>query len=378
VPTPPERPSIGVDLRALVGTPTGIGYYTRSLLKALAGLDRFRLVGMAHAEPVFADELRSAGLEIEVRKAISGVVWQQTTVPRRLSRGDIDLFWSPILTLPLVLPVPAVTTVHDLTPLLHPETHRLKVKLSILPFLARTLSKAAGVIADSQATATDLERYFPDCAPRLRVIYPGVDPIFKPADSEQIQQTRESLDCPAGYLLYSGTLEPRKNLSLLLDAWEQARLTDSAVPPLILSGPAGWADQGLFKQLKRLEPLGARWLGRLERSRLVEVMQAASWFVYPSLYEGFGLPVAEAMACGIPPIVSNVSSLPEVVGDCGFQVDPTDVADLANLLAALPTDPAERRAASEAARTQAQRFSWATAADEITAAFSQALAGATV
>jgi glycosyltransferase involved in cell wall biosynthesis len=348
------------------------------MLLAMAELERFSLVGMAHAEPEFAQELRDAGIEIEVRSAISGVIWQQTTVPRRLGRGDLDLFWSPILTLPLVLPVPAVTTVHDLTPLLHPETHRLKVRMSILPFLGRTLSQATGVVADSRSTADDLERYFPDCAPRLEVIYPGIDPIFEPGDEESIQATRDSLGCPGGYLLYSGTLEPRKNLTLLLDAWESARTHDQGVPPLLLSGPEGWEDPRLFRRLSRLEPQGVRWLGRLARPDLVAVMQAASWFVYPSLYEGFGLPVAEAMACGVPAIVSDTSSLPEVVGDSGFRVDPVDVTDLAGLLAALPSGRQEREAASQAARQQSKRFSWTAAADQLAAVFKRAVTSPTV
>lgn len=378
MPPPPDSPRVGIDLRALVGTPTGIGYYTRSMMLAMAQLERFSLVGMAHAEPEFAQELREAGIEIEVRSAISGVIWQQTTVPRRLGRGDLDLFWSPILTLPMVLPVPAVTTVHDLTPLLHPETHRLKVKMSILPFLGRTLSQAAGVVADSQSTADDLERYFPDCAQRLEVIYPGIDPIFEPGDDESIQATRDSLGCPGGYLLYSGTLEPRKNLTLLLDAWESARGNDPQVPPLLLSGPEGWEDPRLFRRLSRLEPQGVRWLGRLARPDLVALMQAASWFVYPSLYEGFGLPVAEAMACGVPAIVSDTSSLPEVVGDSGFRVDPVDVTDLAGLLTALPSGRQEREAASRAARQQSQRFSWTDAADQLTEVFERVAASPTV
>ena len=148
MPTASNSPlAVGVDLRALVGTPTGIGYYTLSMLRGLAETGRFRLVGMAHKIPEYQEELIAAGIEVEVRRALSGVVWQQTAVPGRLRRGDLDLFWSPILTLPLSLPVPALTTVHDLTALLHPETHTLKVRWSVLPFLARNLSSAAAVIA---------------------------------------------------------------------------------------------------------------------------------------------------------------------------------------------------------------------------------------
>lgn len=370
----PDRPAIGIDLRALVGTPTGIGYYTLAMLEALADREQLRLVGMSHAPPEYADALARAGVEIEVRRALSGVVWQQTVVPRRLRRGDIDLFWSPILTLPLILSTPAVTTVHDLTPLLHPETHRLKVRLSILPFLGRTLSRAAAVVADSRATADDLERYFPDCSARLRVIHPGVDAIFKPGSDDDVRATRESLGCPSGYLLYSGTLEPRKNLDMLLDAWQQARRRDPGVLPLLLSGPAGWSDRSFFKRLEGLESLGARWLGRLSRERLVEVMQAACWFVYPSLYEGFGLPVAEAMACGVPTIVSRASSLPELVGDCGFQVDPSNASELAAVLETLPRDPAGRLQHGQASLERSRRFSWSRAAEELTATFHGVLA----
>jgi len=370
---PTGRPSIGVDLRALVATPTGIGFYTLAMLRALAATDCFRLVGMAHARPHHAEELEAAGVEIETRRALSGVVWQQLSLPRRLAAGDLDLFWSPILTLPLRLPIPAVTTVHDLTPLLHPETHRLKVRLSVLPFLARSLSAARGVVADSQSTADDLRRYYPDCADRLRVIYPGIDDVFQPAEPGDIQRIRQELDCPSGYLLYSGTLEPRKNLDLLLDAWEAARQRHPETLPLLLSGPAGWVRKSFFRRLARLEPQGVRWLGRLPRQRLVEVMQAAEWFVYPSLYEGFGLPVAEAMACGVPPIVSRASSLPEIVGDVGYQVDPVEVSELTELLATLHLQGEQRGHAAAAARERAALFAWSDAASQLQALIEEIL-----
>lgn len=370
------RPSIAVDLRALVATPTGIGFYTLAMLRALAATGRYRLVGMAHDHPHHADELEAAGIEIEAQAALSGVVWQQLKAPARLAAPDIDLFWSPILTLPLRLPVPAVTTVHDLTPLLHPETHRLKVRLSVLPFLARSLSAASAVVADSRSTADDLRRYYPDCADRLEVIYPGIDEEFRPAERERIGQLRQELGCPRGYVLYSGTLEPRKNLHLLLDAWEAARAEEPDSLPLLLSGPAGWMPKAFFRRLQRLEPAGVRWLGRLPRPRLVEVMQAAEWFVYPSLYEGFGLPVAEAMACGVPPIVSRASSLPEIVGEVGYRVDPTEVGELSERLATLHLHPEERQAAAIAARQRAQRFDWTDAAQRLAAVFDRILESA--
>ncbi len=351
-----SRLSVGVDLRALVGTPTGIGFYTLALVERLASEQGLRIVGMAHREPQHLDELRAAGVEIDLGTAPSGVVWQQLVAPRRLRRGDIDVFWSPIFTLPLRCPVPAVTTVHDLTPRLHPEMHQRKVRWSILPFLGRNLSTAAAVVADSVSTASDLRRYYPACADRLEVIYPGVDEIFRPGSAEGIDGVRRELGSPDGYLLYAGTLEPRKNLDMLLDAWIEARRSDRGCLPLILTGPRGWAEESLFRRLEELEPSGVRWLGRLPRAKLVEVMQAATWFVYPSIYEGFGLGVAEAMACGVPAIATRVSSLPEIVGDAGYLVEPSDVAGLAELLGGLTVD--DRKRLEPAAIERAARFDW--------------------
>src|SRR5690242_2641158 len=124
MPVSPSRPRLAVDLRALVPAPTGIGVYTRALLLELARLDRFALGG--------------TGISIEVQTAPLGVIWQQTVLPRRLRRGDIDLFWSPITTLPWSCPVPSVVTIHDLTAVLLPEMHRFKVRWSVLPFLRRS------------------------------------------------------------------------------------------------------------------------------------------------------------------------------------------------------------------------------------------------
>src|SRR4051812_43368390 len=138
--TPPgDLPTVAVDLRALVPTATGIGVYTRSLLLELAARRSFRYLGLAHRPPREEAELAVAGITTEHAPAPLGVIWQQLKLPRRLSRGDIDLLWSPLITLPLRCPVPAVATVHDLTTLLMPETHRLKVKWSILPFLRASM-----------------------------------------------------------------------------------------------------------------------------------------------------------------------------------------------------------------------------------------------
>ncbi len=368
-----ERPAVAVDLRALVGEPSGIGIFTHSLLGRLAELGGYRYVGLSHAPATGGAELEAAGVALETRAAPLGVLWQQLRLPARLAAGDLDLFWSPLLTLPLRLPLPAVVTVHDLTPVLFPETHRLKVLASILPFLRRSVESARVVVADSEATARDLTSQFPQCAERLRVVYPGVDEAFAPASTEEIAATRAELDCPRGYVLFAGTIEPRKNLGLLLDAWEAARQDDPAFPPLVLAGGYGWRARSLVRRVDRLRGLGLLALGRVDRDRLVRLFRAARVFAYPSLYEGFGLPPAEAMACGVPTIVSNRASLPEVVGEAGLLVDADDARGLAAALTRLIAEPALAAELGERGRERSRRFRWPRAAREMEEVFALAL-----
>jgi glycosyltransferase involved in cell wall biosynthesis len=372
-PVPAARPTVAVDLRALVRTATGIGVYTRSLLLALAARRTLRYLGLAHRPTREEGELAAAGIPTEHEPAPLGVLWQQLLLPRRLARGDVDLLWSPLLTLPLSCPVPAVATVHDLTTVLFPEMHRAKVRWSILPFLRPSLERAARLVTISQASADDIAFQFPQCAEKIRVVYPGVDPEFRPGLPAEIAATRRELGAPAGYLFYAGTLEPRKNVGVLLDAWEALAAADRETPPLVLAGPYGWGSRHLLRRLAALAPRGVRVLGHVERARLVRLFQAASVFVYPSLYEGFGLPAAEALACGLPAVVSNAASLPEVVGDAGIQVDPRDAGALAAALQALLADPAGAADLGRRALAHAARFRWQRAAEEMEEVFSEAL-----
>jgi glycosyltransferase involved in cell wall biosynthesis len=370
---PPNLPTLAVDLRALVPAPTGIGVYTRSLLLALAARGGARYVGMAHHAPREPGELEAAGIGIERQEAPLGVLWQQMALPRRLARGDVDLFWSPLITLPMRCPVPAVATVHDLTVLLFPESHTLKVRWSLRPFLRPSFEAARRLVTISAATARDLAFHFPQCAEKIRVVYPGIDPEFQPGTPEEIAATRRELGAPEGYVLYAGTLEPRKNLGTLLDAWTALRSESPRTPPLVLAGPKGWGSERLIRRIQALASEGVIAVGRVERDRLVRIFQAASVFVYPSLYEGFGFPAAEALACGVPVVVGDTSSLPEVVGDAGLLVDPRDAGAIAARIKAVLENPG--KAAELAARgvERAARFRWDRAASEMEEVFSEAL-----
>src|SRR5262249_33075355 len=191
------------------------------------------------------------------------------------------------------------------------------------------------LVTISEATGRDLAFHFPQCAEKIQVVYPGIDPEFRPGERAEIAATRRELKTPQGYVLYAGTVEPRKNLGRLLDAWTALKSEDPQVPPLVLAGPYGWGSERLARRIQALAPEGVVAVGRVERARLVRTFQAARIFVSPSLYEGFGSPAAEALACGVPVITSDTSSLPEVVGDAGLLVDPGDAGAIANRLRAL-------------------------------------------
>lgn len=318
--------------------------------------------------------LAERGLAIELHSAPLGVLWQQSYLPRRLARGDIDLFWSPLLTLPARLPVPGVVTLHDLAVLHHPETLTWRVRLSLLPFLEHTVRQAARILTVSHAVANEIAQQWPAAAGRTDVAWNGVAAEFRPASADELAAIRARLGLPERYIFFYGTVEPRKNLDLLLDAWETLRSEDPAAPPLLVAGPDGWGSRRTHRRMERLAAAGLRRLGHLERADLVAVLQAATIFVFPSLYEGFGLPAAEAMACGVPVMVSNSSSLPEVVGDAGQLFDPEDPAELAGLLREWLDSPELLAAARTRGLERAAGFTWKRSADLHADSFRRALA----
>jgi glycosyltransferase involved in cell wall biosynthesis len=174
-------------------------------------------------------------------------------------------------------------------------------------------------------------------------------------------------------VLYAGTLEPRKNVGALLDAWTGLRGEDPDLLPLVLAGGYGWGSERLARRIRSLAPEVIA-VGRVDRARLVRIFQAARVFVYPSLYEGFGFPAAEAMACGVPVIASDTSSLPEVLGDAGLRVDPRDAPAIGARIRALLDQPAKAAEIGARGIAQAGRFRWDRAAAEMEAVFLEALA----
>ena len=248
-------------------------------------------------------------------------------------------------------------TIHDLTCWLLPETHSPANVAADKRFAERILARADGLIAVSEATRDDAIRILKLPPEKIRVIYHGVaDPFFHsgPRDAERV---RGRLALPRPYLLFVGTIEPRKNVGMLLRAYQELPASIREEYELVIAGPPGWAQKEILARLRQPPP-GVRYLGYVAEEDLPGLFAGAAGFVYPSLYEGFGFPVAQAMAAGAPVITSTVSSLPEIAGGAALLVDPQSEAGLRDAMQVLLTSPSRRAEMAERGRTNARRFSW--------------------
>jgi alpha-1,3-rhamnosyl/mannosyltransferase len=269
---------------------------------------------------------------------------------------DIDVFHSCKLMNP-PRRAKLTATVHDMTCWLFPETHSPANVAADRRFAERILKHADGLIAVSEATRDDAVRILKLAPEKVRVIHHGIADLFfrvTTSDAEAVR-ARHRLERP--YLLFVGTIEPRKNVDLLLEAYRGLTLSIKEEFELILAGPPGWAQAETMARLRQPSP-GVRYLGYVAEQDLPGLFAGATAFVYPSLYEGFGFPVAQAMAAGTPVITSSVSALPEIAGGAAILVDPRSEEDLRAAMQQLLTSPSERGRRIELGRENARRFSW--------------------
>lgn len=379
---------IGVDYTAAAWQGAGIGRYTRELIRAVVPRDRglrytlfFAARGLPAPSP-YLDELRAlvrANPNVAVRPIpltprLLTILWQRLRLPLPVEGlvGPIDILHAPDFVLP---PTRARTllTVHDLTFLVRPEAADAGLRRYLTWAVPRSLRRADLVLVDSRATADDLARLLGVAGPRVRLVYPGVDPRFRPLPPAESEPWRARMGLPAKFLLFVGTIEPRKNLVRLAEAFalllrEHDELARSGLQ-LVIAGRKGWLYEELFATVARAGLRErVRWLDFVEDAGLPALYNLARAFVYPSLYEGFGLPALEALACGTPVVTSAVSSLPEVVGAAATLVDPLSVEAIAAGITRALSDGA---AAREAGPAQARRFSWDAAARELLACYGE-------
>lgn len=356
---------IGIDAsRTVVARPTGTEHYSVQVIRGLVE------AGPEHHFRLYLREPAPPGL-LPVAPYVEHVVigprrlWTHVGLSREMWRRPPDVLFVPAHVVPLWHPPATVVTVHDLGyrffPRQHPRLARLYLDAS-----TRFSSRAARrIVADSQATARDLEHEYGVPAGRIRVVYPGLDPAMARVGGSAQQAARERYGLPRPFVLYVGTIQPRKNLARLVEAFARLPREFSGVD-LVLAGRIGWLADGILGAVHRLGlEERVRFPGYVAQPDLPALLSAAECFVMPSLYEGFGLPVLEAMACGTPVICSDAGSLPEVAGDAALQFPAANVEALAGALTRLLGDPALRRTLVARGLAWCRRFSWQRTATEI-------------
>lgn len=375
---------IAFNATSLLSPLTGIGQYSKHLasgLKMTAGVDvdffygAFWQKDVRHAPMLAAQKLlpwirNNIPGSYELRRAVQTYRFSAHT-----KRNRFDIYHEPNI-LPMPFDGPTVITVHDLSWIRYPETHPAERVRAMNKYFEVGLRQASLILTDSHFVKGEIIDVFGIAPSKILPIALGVEALFQPRTEEDTKAILSSYSLKHGrYLLAVGTLEPRKNLQLALRAYLQLPENMRRAYPLVLVGMTGWLHSELQCRLAPLLHTGeVRQLGYVSRNDLAYIMAGATALVYPSLYEGFGLPPLESMACGVPVIGSNVSSLPEVIGDTGLLIDPTDAEGTAVIMKQLLSDPQLRANLSLKAKTRSLDFTWKKCIGETFAAYKQTLA----
>ncbi len=354
---------------------TGIGQYAKSLLLELDA-DKNLLVDKFYAKG-WSGDVRQEGLSSTasrlknaVRRFVPNSYAMSRAVQQHFFKSGVRAFKPDLYHEPNFLAFkfngPSVITVHDLSWIRYPEMHPLERVRAMEKYFEPGLRRATKIITDSEFVKNELVAVFGVRANQVHSISLGVDSTFRPLSARETIEVLRCHELSHGrYWLAVGTLEPRKNLQLVVRAFMRLTPSERQACPLVLIGIKGWKTDALDDQLQPLIRAGEiRRLGYVDRDDLAVLVAGAKALIYPSIYEGFGLPPLEAMACAVPVIVSDVSSLPEVVGDAGLRIDPADVDGLTQYMRQLleDSDLCDRLGAAGLRRSKS--FTWAKCAQD--------------
>ena len=348
---------IGIDARLTFYRIGGISTYIRRTISALEQLnsdDNYTVFQSRKATDSPVSRFGSAKLWTPAHHRI-----ERLAMTVELVRHQLDLFHSPDFIPPYRAAKHHIITVHDLTFLRYPDYITAESRHYYNDQIASAVQQADHILSDSESTKQDMIDMLNVPADKITVHMLGVDDKFKPLSRETTQPIIESLNLPNDYILVVGTLEPRKNLVGLTKAYRDLLTELPDAPPIVVVGRAGWHYEQLIAEINAV---GINdhliFASNVSDDQLTAVYNHALMLVTPSFYEGFGLPALEAMACGTVPIVSNISSLPEITGDVGLLIDPNDTNSITDALKKALTDSAWRDEQSKAGIQRAKQFTW--------------------
>jgi glycosyltransferase involved in cell wall biosynthesis len=369
---------IVIDYTPAVFQGAGIGRHTRGLVQALepiAGDHRVTL--LIFGRPPAGEIPAPAGFRlrtIPVPNRLLTIGWHRAGLPLPVDwlGGAMDLYHASDFVLPPVRRARSLVTVHDLSFMTTPECAEAGLRDFLARVVPTSVERADHVLADSESTRRDLVRLLDVPAEKVTVVYPGVDARFRrQEDAGELQRVRDRYGIgPGPFVLGLGTLEPRKNWPALIRAWARLRRQHRMAHRLVIGGGKGWLSEGIFEAA---DASGFRseivFPGFVADADLPALYSAAEVFVLPSRYEGFGIPVLEAMACGAAVVCANNSSLPEAAGDAALLVDANDEVALANAILQLVEDETLRNVLQRRGCEQAARFTWDAAATTLLATY---------
>ena len=365
---------IAIDYTSAINQNAGIGRFVRNLVGSVVANDPTDAFLLLHAapnpgrEPDYPVGPNVSHRVLRVSERWTNIIWHRLQVPLPADwlTGPIDLFHSPDFVLPPVRAARSILTVHDLAFLLYPECADARLRAYLEKTVPRSVQRADYVVADSENTRNDVICLLGVPPERVTVVPGGVDPVFRPVtDPARLAAFRRTLglDPVTPYILFIGVIEPRKNLMGLIEAFDILKSRRSLPHKLVVAGRRGWLSEATMERAERSQFRSEIiFPGFIPDSELPTLYSAAEAFAFPSHYEGFGLPVLEAMACGTPVVASRASSLPEIVGDAGMQVDPDDADRLASALELLALNPEMRADFRERGIARAATFTWDAAA----------------
>lgn len=339
---------------------TGTHVYAYELLRAIRKSFDDRLTCLA--APGFGG---GKNRSVKLLRIISDAVWIQAVLPYRLRQVHADLLFAPSFLVPSVSPIPSVVAILDTMYLVHPEHYDVLWRLWLQAFVPMAVQRAAAIVTISHSSKNDIVKYYHVDPAKINVTHLGVDSKFRQiADQDQLLEVRARYGLDRPYILFVGALERMKNVPRLLEAFSLLR--EAGLCPrhnLVLLGPTGKGADEIRRTMARLSLADhVAFLGYVPKEDLPRLYNAADLLVLPSLYEGFGLPIVEAMACGTPIVASNTSSIPEVAADAALLFDPTDSSSLAKQIHRALSDVDLRQELIAAGLRRARQFTWESAA----------------
>ena len=379
-----NRVRVGINAVPILSPLTGVGQYTYRLIAELQQIlphKPWLFYGTSWdreirtAAPPGARELNNAIKRLMPHPHLITRFLKQTRFTSGVRKHRINLYHEPAF-LAYRFKGPSVVTVHDLSWVRHPETHPAERLREMNRFMPKVVEHASHIMVDSDFVRREVMTHYGVPGDRVTTVLLGVAPEFRQLEAAACAPVLEQFGLQGGqYLLAVGTLEPRKNLSTVIAAFEQLPESLRRRFPLVIVGMNGWGMERFSHSLRHMVVRGeVRLLGYVAQAELPALYSGARLFVYPSLYEGFGLPPLEAMACGVPVIASRRASLPEVVGDAGILVEPMDDAAIAGHMRSLIEDAALHARLSAAGQARAKAFTWQKFAHETIAVYKKTFA----